>query len=139
LRQAYELGRAAVAEGKGILEVVAVHHAALQKILAVPCMAANGASVLRNAEKFLVESLSPYEMTHRGFKEALVSLRQLNDTLEHEIQRIAHAVHDEAGQLLATVHLALADIARDLPSSLQSRECPALRWRLSGGSQTRFA
>lgn len=121
LKQAYELGRIAVAEGKGVLEFVAMHHAALQKLFSDPRPAADGAQVLRGAEKFLVESLSPYEMTHRGFREAIASLRQLNETLEHEIQRIAHAVHDEAGQLLSAVHLALAELARDLPSPIRSR------------------
>jgi signal transduction histidine kinase len=34
---------------------------------------------------------------------------------EEEIKRIAYAVHDEAGQLLVAVHLALAEVARELP------------------------
>jgi two-component system, NarL family, sensor histidine kinase NreB len=45
----------------------------------------------------------------------------LNETLEQEIKRIAHAVHDEAGQLLIAVHLALADLARDLPVPFHDR------------------
>jgi PAS domain S-box-containing protein len=44
------------------------------------------------------------------------ALRHLNETLEEEIKRIAHALHDEAGQLLASVHIRLAEIARDLPA-----------------------
>jgi signal transduction histidine kinase len=59
--------------------------------------------------------LSPYEMAHRGVQDAIAALRQLNETLEEEIKRIAYAVHDEAGQLLVAVHLALADVARELP------------------------
>jgi signal transduction histidine kinase len=60
-------------------------------------------------------------MTHRGFREAVSSLRCLNETLELEVKRIAHLLHDEAGQLLVAVHLALADLERDLPASLRSR------------------
>ena len=75
--------------------------------------------VVRNcwqpAAEFLAEILSPYEMAHRGVQDAIVALRQLNETLEEEIKRIAYAVHDEAGQLLVAVHLALADVARELP------------------------
>ena len=54
-------------------------------------------------------------MTHRGFRESNIALRHLNQTLEQEIKRIAHALHDEAGQLLASVYLALNEVARNLP------------------------
>jgi len=124
LGEAYELGRTAVADGKGILVFVAMHHAALQRLSSDPGATGDAAHMLRSAEKFLVESLSPYEMTHRGFRDAIASLRHLNETLEQEIQRIARAVHDEAGQLLVAVHLAFADVARDLPSPLQDRLQP---------------
>src|SRR5437588_2902653 len=46
--------------------------------------------------------------------------RDLNETMENEAKKIAHALHDEAGQLLASVHIALADIAEKLP--LRHRE-----------------
>jgi two-component system sensor histidine kinase UhpB len=38
-----------------------------------------------------------------------------SNSMRREIKRIAYAVHDEAGQLLVAVHLALADVARELP------------------------
>jgi signal transduction histidine kinase len=60
-------------------------------------------------------------MVHRGFQDAVKALRQLNETLEEEIKRIAYAVHDEAGQLLVAVHLALAEMARDLPKPQQEQ------------------
>jgi signal transduction histidine kinase len=60
-------------------------------------------------------------MAHRGFQDAVKALRQLNETLEEEIKRIAYAVHDEAGQLLVAVHLALAEMALELPEPQQAR------------------
>jgi len=60
-------------------------------------------------------------MAHRGFQDAVKALRQLNETLEEEIKRIAYAVHDEAGQLLVAVHLALAELALELPSHSKDR------------------
>ena len=42
-----------------------------------------------------------------------------NQTLEAEIKRIAYAVHDEAGQLLVAVHLALAEVVPELPEAQQ--------------------
>jgi len=43
----------------------------------------------------------------------------MNELLEQEIKRIAYAVHDDAGQLLVAVHLALADVARAAPDATQ--------------------
>ena len=48
-------------------------------------------------------------------KQAEQALRRLNEALEEEAKRIAHELHDEAGQLLAMVHIVLAEIARELP------------------------
>jgi signal transduction histidine kinase len=41
--------------------------------------------------------------------------------LEEEIKRIAHAVHDDAGQLLFAVHLALAEFTAVLPKPQRER------------------
>lgn len=54
-------------------------------------------------------------------KQAEVALRRLNEALEQESRRIAHALHDDAGQLLAVVHIALDDCARDLPPDAKDR------------------
>jgi signal transduction histidine kinase len=49
------------------------------------------------------------------------ALRRLNEALEHEIQRMALAVHDEAGQLLVAARLAISALARDLGPSAKAR------------------
>ena len=118
---AYELGRSALVETKSILEILHLHHSALQTLLRDSQDWEAAAAKIHDAEAFVAEVLSPYEMTHRGFREALSALRHLNEMLEQEVKRIAHAVHDEAGQLLVAVHLALADLERDLPASLHNR------------------
>ncbi len=247
LQQAYELGRKALTEGLGVLEMAALHHDALVTVL--PPRLDEIEQTLTAAEKFFVESLSPFEMTHRGFREANAALqasekryrelfenandivfttdlagnftsvnrageqlsgyrpdetptmnfaqvvapeylelagqmlrrklegrgpttyeleivtksgqrvplelssrliyrdgqpvgvqgiardirerrraqealRRLNERLEAEARRIAHALHDEAGQLLASVHLALEEVASELspPAAGRLRE-----------------
>ena len=112
---AYEMGRRAITEGQSLLEIATLHHRALQEIFDSNADAQFQKEALSCGASFLAESLSPFEMTHRGFQEAVQSLRRLNETLEAEIKRIAYAVHDEAGQLLVAVHLALAELAYDLP------------------------
>jgi signal transduction histidine kinase len=99
----------------GVLDMAAMYHKALAVGLPQHSTPEETVLMLQAGASFFAESLSPYEMTHRGFQEANVGLRHLNQTLEKEIQRIAHALHDEAGQLLASVYLALEEVARNLP------------------------
>jgi signal transduction histidine kinase len=115
LGRAYELGRAALTQGWSIPQVVATHSRALLAALGAAGGGVMTRSTLELSGAFLAESLSSYEMTHRGYREALIGLRHLNEMLEQEAKRIAHALHDEAGQLLVSVHLALAELERDCP------------------------
>ena len=245
LQRAYELGRGALAQGVGVLELAAVHHIALGRLTQM----ANGnlPQMIKTASQFEAEALSPFEMTHRGYREANAALEiserryrllfenandivfttdldgaltsinrageeltgysreeaagknfvsivapesvsavrdmlrrkqagdvertqyeveiiardgrripleihtslldqdgqpagvhgiarditerkqaeqaliKLNERLEDEARRIAHALHDEAGQLLSSVHLALEEFAQELPSSSRAR------------------
>jgi PAS domain S-box-containing protein len=72
LQRAYQLGREALAQGLGVLEFAAVHHQALAQIL----RAADGhlPQTIATASQFMGESLSPFEMTHRGYREANAAL-----------------------------------------------------------------
>ena len=121
LQRAYEIGRRAMAEGMGVLDVVGLHHEATDRILAARPGAGQTDGDVRMAREFLAETLSPFEMTHRGFREAVTALRRLNEMLEEGAKRIAHALHDEAGQLLVTVHLALQRVAIGLPPRSRER------------------
>src|SRR6266436_6771814 len=119
LGRAYELGRRAIAEKKSLMEIASLHHQSLQGMLAEAESAGRQQALVSAAAGFVSEVLSPYEMAHRGVQDAIGALRQLNETLEEEIKRIAYAVHDEAGQLLVAVHLALAEVAPELPEPQQ--------------------
>lgn len=121
LHSAYEIGRTALADGLGVLEMATLHHAALAQVLERVSRPTSLEQNLDRAQEFFGESLSPYEMAHRGFRDAISALRRLNETLEQEIQRIAHAVHDEAGQLLVAARLTMSGVARDLSPSAQGR------------------
>jgi signal transduction histidine kinase len=93
-----------------------------QKVVA-PLLERNPAHTreLDRAQEFFHESLIPYEMALRGFQDATSALHRLNETLEQEIHRIAHTVHDEAGQLLFAARLAMSSVAHDIDPSLQER------------------
>jgi signal transduction histidine kinase len=121
LRGAYEVGRLALAGDVGLLDLVALHHSALRRILAGSQGQDEILARFSVASQFFTECVSPYEMSLRGYRDAVAALRLLNETLENEVKRIAHTVHDEAGQLLVVVYLALAEIAKDLTPALQTR------------------
>src|SRR5438552_4650934 len=246
LQQAYELGRETLARGLGVLEMATVQQHALLRCLLKARTAKEGARIFRAAHKLFVESLLPFEMSHRRVQEGNTALREseqryrnlvdtardviytlsldgkikslnpvfetitgwsraewigkeflplihsddlpraathikgvldgrvpptfelrvltksgayvpgefmatpliqdaqlvgvlgvarditdrkraeealrgLNEALEEEVKRIAHALHDEAGQLLASVHIGLAEVVRDLPPHTSRR------------------
>jgi signal transduction histidine kinase len=119
LHRGYELGRRAVLERRSILEMIELHQNATLQFVARSESPAESAGVIESAGVFLREAMSPYEMTNRAFGEANTALQRLNETLEEEVRKLAHALHDDAGQLLAVVHLKLEDISRTLPAELR--------------------
>jgi signal transduction histidine kinase len=121
LGQAYELGRRGLEEQLSIVELASLHHHAMIDLVRAPEIERPAEELIRVSAEFLAECVSPYEMAHRGFQDAVKALRQLNETLEEEIKRIAYAVHDEAGQLLVAVHLALAEVAMGMPQEQQAQ------------------
>jgi signal transduction histidine kinase len=121
LGRGYEIGRKAMAGGKSLMDFSSVHHQALEQILA-DCRDEQATKhALEAGAHFLADTLSPYEMAHRGFQDAVSALRQMNERLEQQIKSIAYSVHDEAGQLLAAVHLALATLTLELPAPQQEQ------------------
>jgi signal transduction histidine kinase len=116
LLRAYELGRAALGDGLGVLEMATVHARAVAAVLNRQRTDEERVRLLEVQINFFVEALSPFEITHRAFREANTVLRLLNDMLEGQAKRIAYALHDEAAQLLASVHLEIADVASKLPA-----------------------
>ena len=102
LNEAYELGRSALAEGLGVLEMALVLARAGAFVCAPGDPGASG-----RLEAFLLECLSPFEMAHRGAREASEALRRMDERREQHLRAVARELHDQAGQLVATLHVAL--------------------------------
>jgi signal transduction histidine kinase len=112
LRQAYELGRDSMSRGMSLVELAIAHQEAFATLLRKSRARSPADRLVPLASEFLAEVLSPYDMAQRGFQDAVSALRRMNELLEEEIKRIAYAVHDEAGQILVAVHLALSNLQR---------------------------
>jgi len=67
LARAYNLGRTAIQHRLGLLQIFRAHERALHAVLESPQSVADGVRRLRVAEDFLMETLSPFEMTYRGY------------------------------------------------------------------------
>lgn len=115
LLRGYDLGRDALAEGVGLLDMLTMHSRALSSALQRARTEDAREELLEAQTAFLIEALSPYEIARRAFHDTNTVLRRLNDMLEAQARRIAYALHSEAGQLLASVHFALAEAGRDIP------------------------
>jgi signal transduction histidine kinase len=98
LLQAYQLGRAAVSVGVGVLEMAALHQEALAQALrhapseAVACVDAR-------ANEFLAEALAPFELSRRGFQQISVTLQDVARGLQDRLDAALRAFQSAQGEL----------------------------------------
>ncbi len=89
LQHAYELGRSAIGGGLGVLDMAVMHQQAIEDVLLASATAEERRQQLKASETFLLEALSPFEVTHRGFREANLRLQHLNATFEKRNLQLA--------------------------------------------------
>jgi Signal transduction histidine kinase regulating C4-dicarboxylate transport system len=133
LRYAFELGRRALAEGVGLLDLTAVHHEALSNLLRGSLTPEECVRVVTQAGEIFAEMLAPFEMTQRGYQEANVALHAVNrkltaanQTLKEEITKRAQAeeqLHQQQAELahaqrLSTIGEIMAVMAHELSQPL---------------------
>ena len=115
LQQAYQIGRRALESGTSLVAIADIHHACLRRLLGRELATDESDRILAGAAQFFAECVSPFEMTYGGFREANTALRHFNEVLEQEAKRIAKILHDEAGQLLVAVYIALQNLSDEVP------------------------
>jgi light-regulated signal transduction histidine kinase (bacteriophytochrome) len=84
LSHAYELGRGAMIEGLGVLDMAVMHRSALKELV-MTASSDERARYANAAADFLHEALSPFEMSFRGYRAANDELRALNERLERQV------------------------------------------------------
>jgi PAS domain S-box-containing protein len=92
LELAYEIGRGAMAHGFGTVELASAHQLALQRLLSERRPDADPEQLVARCAEFLTESLSPFEMTLRGYRDAIGGLERQVEERKHveEQLRVAH-------------------------------------------------
>ena len=121
LARAYALGREALDAGLGILDVATMHDVARTGLRDAHPQLAGDPATRASEHAFFAEALSPFEMVHRSTSETNAALRRVNDSLEGEMRRMAHSLHDDVGPLLFLVHMSLHAVAQDVPQTSLSR------------------
>jgi PAS domain S-box-containing protein len=122
LQCAYELGRKALANGLGVLDMTGIYREALTTVLGREAASQESSQWIGAAVDFFSESLSPFEMAQRGFQETN-ALRRLNEELaQHAAQltRMGSPTEDTAQERDPT-EVALRKAYEELGLRLEKR------------------
>ena len=92
LQRAYELGRKALNLGLGVMDVARLHQEALVRLVTRGPARVADAHWAKAVETFLMETLSAFEVAHRGFRDACERLGRLNETLQERHRELALSV-----------------------------------------------
>src|SRR5579862_2305930 len=107
LEKAYELGRAAIGEGLGTLDLARVYLEARERLMRSEMGGKNRERISKLAGNLFLQSLSPFEATHRGFCETNAELLQRNRELAAQInerQRVEKALRSSEERLWAILN-----------------------------------
>ncbi len=106
LHRAYNLGRGAVTGGVSLLDLALVHRRALADVLKGVRPGRAEAAIRQKAWECFLETLGPYEMTQRGFREVYGTLiseiaqrRHIQEELEVHRQHLEEMVDQRTAEL----------------------------------------
>jgi PAS domain S-box-containing protein len=96
---ALELGRTALAEEVGLLDLLTIHHVSLESLIQVARRNADVQRLLAKASEFLTQVAAPFEMAQRGWRDIAGQLRVANEGLEQRVAERTTAYREAAERL----------------------------------------
>ncbi|HZN95715.1 MAG TPA: ATP-binding protein [Myxococcales bacterium] len=96
---AYAAGRSALESNTGVVELAAIHRAAVQ----AAARAGLSPEGLATALELLQEALAPFEMALRGYRDANHELRRLTSLLEEQVEQRGAALAQAEGRFKSLV------------------------------------
>ncbi|MES2696924.1 MAG: PAS domain S-box protein, partial [Verrucomicrobiota bacterium] len=104
LQHGYEIGRRALNQGFGVIDMVRLHQDALIHVVSKSRAPKANVQWAKAVEAFLMESLSVFEVAHRGFREASDRLRRLNIALKSRHRELAVSIKKLAREMERRKH-----------------------------------
>lgn len=120
LQKAYEIGRAAILADLGVLDIAELHHQAMDAILHDAAPDVFDVRMER-AAIFLEESLSPFEITYRGYRNAIDVMRRVSNfafIASHEIKGPLTSIMSSASMLTELLHMDSGSIENRLITNI---------------------
>jgi signal transduction histidine kinase len=125
LLAAYDCGRQALADDRGPLDLVAIHHSELVAAARKRSLDEATMQFVASGQEILSHSLMSFEVARRGFVEANVALRDMNAKLESRVAELRSSeaqLNQQAARLraLAEASAAFAEAVPDYERLLET-------------------
>jgi len=88
LEHGYELGRQAIRDGLGVIDIISVHRRVLLSCLSQAATVGECAHIVKTSQDLFAECLAPFEFTHRGF----IEVESLNIKLEAAYRELEETI-----------------------------------------------
>ena len=129
-----ELGRMALTEGYGLLDLLSVHHRIVYSLIEPEIWSFQDRLV--RANDFLAQVVAPFEMAHRGWRDVVHQLRTANEELEKRVASVLERERSRQAELarvarLTTMRALTASIAHEINqplAAIAAHSSAGLRW-----------